>query len=226
MANPNHIAFILDGNGRWATKRGLPRNLGHAEGVKAVERTLNALCELKIPYASFFVFSTENWKRSKEEVDGLFNLAEEYFDKGLEFFNQNNIKVEVFGDLKPFPQKLQKIIKNVCESTAKNTGLNAGFCVNYGGKEDILQAINHLINKGEKNISAQQISANLYTKNFPDPDFVIRTSGEMRISNFMLWQMSYSELYFPKILWPDFNKKHLIKSLKVFSKRKRRFGGY
>lgn len=226
MTLPKHIAFILDGNGRWATKRGLPRNLGHAEGVKAVERTLNALCELQIPYASFFAFSTENWKRSKQEVDGLFALAEEYFDKGIEFFNAKNIKVEVFGNIQPFSQKLQNIIKNVCEKTSKNTGLHAGFCVNYGGKEDILQAINNLINKGEKNISAQQISENLYTKNFPDPDFVVRTSGEQRISNFQLWQMAYSELYFPKVLWPDFNKKQLIKSLKVFAKRKRRFGGY
>ena len=226
MANPKHIAFILDGNGRWAARRGLPRNMGHREGVKAIEKTLLALCELQIPYASFFAFSTDNWKRSKEEVDGLFSLAEEYFEKSIDFFNEHNIKVQIFGDRSAFSPKLQTIMQNVCEKTAQNTGLNAGFCVNYGGREDIVQAVNKLIESGEKIVTKQLISANLYSKDYPDPDFVIRTSGEQRISNFMLWQMSYAELYFPKVLWPDFDKKHLIKSLKVFSKRKRRFGGY
>lgn len=226
MANPTHIAFILDGNGRWATRRGLPRNLGHKQGVKAIEKTLIALCELNIPYASFFAFSTENWKRSEEEVSGLFNLAEEYFEKGVEFFNKYNIKVDFFGDRTPFSKKLQNIMQNVCDKTAQNSGLHAGFCINYGGQEDILQAVNNLVDKGEKNITKDMISSNLYTKDYPSPDLVVRTSGEQRISNFMLWQMAYSELYFPKVLWPDFDKKHLIKSLKVFSKRKRRFGGY
>ncbi len=226
MTNPKHIAFILDGNGRWAKKRGLPRTLGHREGVKAIERTLLALIDLKIPYASFYAFSTDNWKRSQEEIFGLFDLAKQYFSKGIDFFNSHDIKVTFFGDLSAFPMDLQIVLKEVSNKTKNNKTLVTGFCLNYGGREDIVHAINSLLKENKKLITLDDISKNLYSKNFPDPDFVIRTSGEQRLSNFQLWQISYSELYFPKVLWPDFNKKYLLKSLKVFSKRKRRFGGY
>ena len=226
MTNPKHIAFILDGNGRWAKKRGLPRTLGHREGVKAIERTLLALIDLKIPYASFYAFSTDNWKRSQEEIFGLFDLAKQYFSKGIDFFNSHDIKVTFFGDLSAFPMDLQIVLKEVSNKTKNNKTLVTGFCLNYREREDIVHAINSLLKANKKLITLDDISKNLYSKNFPDPDFVIRTSGEQRLSNFQLWQISYSELYFPKVLWPDFNKKYLLKSLKVFSKRKRRFGGY
>lgn len=225
MAKPTHIAFILDGNGRWATKRMLPRNLGHRQGIKAIVRTLKALKNQQIPYASFFCFSTENWKRSQDEVDGIFALADEYFTKSEDFFLQNDISVEFFGDLSTLDEKLQKLLHSITEKTAHCRSLKAGFCLNYGGREDLLHAVNTLIDSGEKNLTEKQISANLYSKNFPDPDLLIRTSGEMRLSNFQLWQMAYTELYFPKVLWPDFNEKHLKKSLEAFAKRKRRFGG-
>lgn len=225
MAKPTHIAFILDGNGRWATKRMLPRNLGHKQGIKAIVRTLKALKNQQIPYASFFCFSTQNWKRSQSEVDGIFALANEYFSKSIDFFLENDISVEFFGDLSLLDKNLQKLLHQIAEKTANCTSLKAAFCLNYGGREDILRAVNTLIASGEKNLTEKQISAHLYSKNFPDPDLLIRTSGEMRMSNFQLWQMAYTELYFPKVLWPDFNEKHLKKSLEVFAKRKRRFGG-
>lgn len=225
MTKPTHIAFILDGNGRWATKRMLPRNLGHKQGIKAIAETLKALKGQQIPYASFFCFSTENWHRSKDEVDGIMRLAESYFSKSIKFFLENDISAEFFGDLTKLPPELQTQLKKVKNETANCKSLKAGFCINYGGKEDILHAVNKLIESGEKHITAQQISHNLYTSTFPDPDLMIRTSGEQRLSNFQLWQLSYTELYFPKVLWPDFNEKHLIKSLKVFALRKRRFGG-
>lgn len=225
MENPKHIAFILDGNRRWAKRRGLPSQMGHREGVKAIERTLKALCEENIPFATFYCFSTENWKRSKEEVDGLMKLSEEYFSKGLGFFSELGIRVEFFGDKSAFSKELQEIMSNAEEKTAKNTRLRAGFCLNYGGKEEIVRAVNLALKSGKKEIVAADISQNLYTRDFPDPDLVVRTSGEMRLSNFQIWQTSYSELYFPRLMWPDFDKKQLKKSLKVYSKRKRRFGG-
>lgn len=225
MAKPTHIAFILDGNGRWATKRMLPRNFGHRQGIKAIMRTLKALKNQQIPYASFFCFSTENWKRSQEEVDGIFALANEYFSKSEQFFLENDISVEFFGDLSALDENLRKLLCSVVEKTSSCRSLKVGFCLNYGGKEDILHAVNCLIASGEKKITEKQISQHLYSKNFPDPDLLIRTSGEMRLSNFQLWQLAYAELYFPKVLWPDFNEKHLKKSLEVFAKRKRRFGG-
>ena len=225
MSQPSHIAFILDGNGRWAKKRGLPRNLGHREGVKALKATLENLCELNIPYASFFMFSTDNWKREKEEVDGLMALCEEYFSKQSDFFAKNGIQVSIFGDKTKFPKKIQSLMTSLEEKTRSNSRLHAGFCLNYGGREDILQAVNKLLASGKTSVTMKDISDNLSTRNFPDPDLLIRTSGEERLSNFMLFQLAYTELYFPKCYWPDFNEKELIKSLKAYSKRNRRFGG-
>ena len=225
MAKPNHIAFILDGNRRWAKKRFLPALLGHRKGVEAIKKTLLALIDEQIKYASFYCFSTENWKRSKEEVNGLMEIFQEYFEKGLKFFLDTDIKVEIFGDITAFPQSVQNSIIQVKNKTKNCKTLNAGFCLNYGGREDILKAVNSLIANGKKILTAKDLSQKLFTASFPDPDFIIRTSGEMRLSNFMLWQASYSELYFPKTLWPDFNKNHLKKALEEFSNRTRRFGG-
>lgn len=225
MAKPKHIAFIVDGNRRWAAKRLLPKQAGHREGVMAIKRALAALIQEGIGYASFYCFSTENWKRSASEVDGLMSLFNEYFSKGLDFFLEHDIKVEILGDLTPFPKPAQRAIADVVKNTAHCKTLVAGFCLNYGGREDIVQAVNKLIAQGKKKVTEKDISLSLYTKDFPDPDFIIRTSGEIRLSNFMLWQASYAELYFPKLLWPDFDKKHLKKALDEYSRRTRRFGG-
>lgn len=222
---PFHVAIIMDGNGRWATKRGLPRNFGHREGVKAIERTIYACLKYGIKYCTFFAFSTENWKRSKEEIDGIFNLLREYIDKDENIFTKNNVKVTSIGVLDPFPEDLKKSLINIKEKTSNFDRLNVCFALNYGGRDDITRAINKIIEQDVKRVTEKDILNMLDTGSMPEPDLIIRTSGEMRISNFLLYQMAYSELYFPKVLWPDFNEKHFIKALKNYQKRNRRYGG-
>lgn len=222
---PSHVAIIMDGNGRWATKRGLPRNFGHREGVKAIERTIYACLKYGIKYCTFFAFSTENWKRSKEEIDGIFNLLREYIDKDDNIFTKNNVKVTSIGVLDPFPEDLKKSLINIKEKTINFDRLNVCFALNYGGRDDITRAINKIIEQDVKRVTEKDILNMLDTGSMPEPDLIIRTSGEMRISNFLLYQMAYSELYFPKVLWPDFNEKHFIKALKNYQKRNRRYGG-
>ena len=225
MAKPRHIAFIVDGNRRWAKSHLMPALLGHRQGVKNLKKVFLYLLEEKIEYASFYCFSTENWSRSIDEVEGLINLMEEYFKKGEKFFLENDIKVEIFGDISRFPEKVTELLKSTVLATRNCKALKVGFCLNYGGREDIVQSVNKIINDGKKVITKDDISKNLFTKNFPDPDLVIRTSGELRMSNFMLWQISYSELYFTNKMWPDFDKAELDLAIKEFSKRKRRYGG-
>ena len=222
---PTHIAIIMDGNGRWATRRGLPRNLGHKEGVQAIERTILACQRFGIKYCTFFAFSTENWKRSKEEIDGIFSLLREYLNKNDNIFLQKNVKVQSIGVLDPFPEDLKTSLSRIKKQTENFDNLVVTFALNYGGRNDIVRAVNTLIKKGNKEINEKQLLESLDTGNMPEPDLVIRTSGEQRISNFLLYQMAYSELYFPKIYWPDFNEKHLYKALKKYQKRDRRFGG-
>lgn len=222
---PTHIGIIMDGNGRWATKRGLPRTLGHKQGIKAIEKTVLACQKLKIKYCTFFAFSTENWKRSKEEVDTIFDLLRQYLKKDNNVFLKHKIKVDTIGLLDKFPKDLQDALANIKEQTASFTDTCIIFALNYGGRDDIVRAVNKLITSGCKLVSEELILHSLDTGDIPEPDLVIRTSGETRISNFMLYQMAYSELYFPKVLWPDFNEKHLIKCLEVYQKRNRRFGG-
>ena len=222
---PTHLAIIMDGNGRWATSRGLPRNLGHKEGIKAIERTMLACKKLGIKYCTFFAFSTENWKRSEEEKQGIVNLIRDYLKQESNFFEQNNIKLQSIGVLDPFPQDLQKVLGNIKEKTEKFSDLIVTLALNYGGRDDIVRAVNTLIQNGNKIIDEKLLLKTLDTRDMPEPDLVIRTSGEQRISNFLLFQMAYSELYFPKIYWPDFNEKHLCKALKIFKKRDRRYGG-
>lgn len=223
---PEHIGIIMDGNGRWAKKRGLPRTLGHKAGIESVEKIVNALIELnKIKIVTFFAFSTENWKRSEQEINGIFDLIRDYLKQEHDNFYDKNVKVMSIGDLSKFPQDLVEELEKVKEKTKNNTGLVLNLALNYGGRDDITQAINTLIQQGKTIITKEDISANLYTKELPDPDFVIRTSGEERVSNFMIYQMAYSELYFTKVLWPDFNEKELYKALLNYQKRERRFGG-
>lgn len=222
---PTHIAFIMDGNGRWATRRGLPRNFGHREGLQAIERTILACLKYNIKYCTFFAFSTENWKRSKEEIDGIFSLLREYIKKNDNIFIKNKIKLSYIGVLDPFPDDLKEALLDLVDKTKDFSSLEVTFALNYGGRDDLVRAFNSLIKKGYKTVNEKDILNELDTKNIPEPDFVLRASGEMRISNFLLYQMAYSELYFPKVLWPDFNEKYLLKALKVYQKRNRRYGG-
>lgn len=223
---PNHIGIILDGNGRWATRQGLPRNFGHREGVNAIVRTVEAARKFGIKRLSIFAFSTENWKRSDEEVQGIFDLLKEFFVKELDRMVKNGVKINFFGDLSRFKGELREILDKTALATENNDTIIVNICLNYGGKQDIVQAVNKLIAEGKKEITEEDIANNLYSKGQPDLDFVIRTSGEQRISNFMIYQSAYAELYFPKILWPDFDEKALYEALIEYSKRKRRFGGY
>ncbi len=222
---PKHIGIIMDGNGRWATKRGLPRNFGHKEGINAVERTIDALIKFKVKIVTFFAFSTENWKRSRQEIDGIVELVRSFLKEKKEEFLLKGVKVMSIGDISAFPRDLVEELEEIEEKTKNNDSLIVNLAINYGGRDDILRAVNNLIAQGAKNITKEDISANLYTKDLPDPDFIIRTSGEERISNFMIYQMAYSELYFPKTLWPDFDEKEVRKALEVYSKRERRYGG-
>lgn len=222
---PTHIAIIMDGNGRWAQKRGLPRNLGHKEGIKAVERTLDACIKFHIKFVTFYAFSTENWKRDKEEIDGIFSLLRDYLENNPDYFNKKDIKIKHIGELSPFPEDLKKELTKAENQTTNNETLTMTLALNYGGQDEITRAVNKLLKENKMEITYKDISQNLDTNFLPDPDLVIRTSGENRLSNFMMLQMAYSELYFPKVLWPDFNEKELKKALKIFSKRERRFGG-
>lgn len=222
---PTHLAIIMDGNGRWATKRGMPRNYGHREGVNAIERTINSCLKYGVKYCTFFAFSTENWKRSKEEIEGIFSLLREYITKNDELFLKKEVKINYIGELTPFPDDLKSILVNYVKKTKNFDKLTVTFALNYGGRDDLVRTINRIIKLGYENITEHQLLLELDTKNIPEPDFVIRTSGEQRLSNFMLYQMAYSELYFPKVYWPSFNEKHFVKALKIYEKRKRRYGG-
>lgn len=221
---PNHICFIIDGNGRWAKKRHLPRSQGHIKGFNKLEKIYKMVRELGIKYVSIYAFSTENWNRPKEEVDGLMDL----FRKAVKDFKNDkkyrDCHIEFLGDLNRFDADIRDGALEVMDKTKDNTDFYINVCMNYGGREDIVQAVNKLIKQGKTEVSMEDISANLYTKNSPDPDFIIRTSGEYRLSNFMPWQSTYAELYFPKVLWPDFSKNDLIEAIKEYSSRDRRFG--
>lgn len=222
---PTHIAFIIDGNGRWAKKKHLIRNIGHKYGVEAVKKTIDACLELKIKIASFYVFSTENWKRPQEEIDGIFELLREYIKTDLQVFNEKGVKLVVSGSREKLPKDIIKELDNAIENTKNNSNLIVNLCLNYGGRFDIINAVNRIIKDKLDYVDEEKFSKYLLTYPLPDPDLVIRTSGELRYSNFLLYQGAYSELYFTKTLWPDFNKKHLYKALKNYQKRNRRFGG-
>ena len=225
IKKPKHIGIILDGNGRWAKKRNLPRLAGHKAGVEAITRTIKAVIDEGIEVLSVYAFSTENWKRDKEEVDGIFALISDAIDKYLPSIRRNEIKVQILGDYSVLNEELKQKIDRLVEETKSNQKLIFNIALNYGSRKEILRAVNVCVEKypGQE-ITAEMFENELFTAGLPDIDFVIRTSGEQRLSNFMLYQASYAELYFPKIFWPDFNKKFLQKALKVYSKRNRRFG--
>ena len=228
---PSHIAIIMDGNGRWANKQGLPRQLGHRKGSDTLLKTIKYANELGIKYLTVFAFSTENWNRPKKEVDYLMNLASQMFDKNQKEFKKTNIKTNVIGDLKRLPVSLQeKINEGILRSKDRN-GLIFTVALSYGSREEIvssakrlaLDVLNDKININD--INEEVFSSYLYTCNLPDVDLLIRTSGEKRISNFLLWQLSYSELYFTNTYWPDFSKDDFDQALNFYSKCERRFGG-
>jgi len=223
---PNHVAIIMDGNGRWAKQRGLARPEGHQAGAQNIRPTIKCLNQRHIKYLTFYGFSTENWNRPEDEVTGLLHLFEESINEYLSELHENGIKLRHLGHLEELPQGLQLAINKAIELTKNNTRMTLSFALNYGGRFEILDAVRHIIAEGIpiQNIDEKLFNSYLYTAGLPDIDLLIRTGGEFRISNFLIWQAVYSEYYFTKVLWPDFNQKELEKALLAYSQRQRRFG--
>ena len=221
--NPiNHVAIIMDGNGRWGLKHKKKRNEGHKSGLFTVEKIIKETIKQKIDYLTLYAFSTENWNRPKKEINYLFNLLESYLSNKIINFHKQNIKLKVIG-IKNFSKKLNKLLKSSEIKTAKNTSLQINLALNYGSKTEILNAIKK-INKNNDKINEKNFKGYLQTKNIPDPDLLIRTGNTKRLSNFLLWQLAYTEIFFEKKLWPDFNEKDYIRIIKKFKKIKRNFG--
>jgi undecaprenyl diphosphate synthase len=218
------VGIIMDGNGRWAKARGLSRNEGHKAGAKVIEEVIKALKDLGVHHVTLYAFSTENWKRPKEEVDGIMNLIYGYLERVKEIGKEYETSVRFIGDKSPLPEKLRrKCIEIETMSSSKENIINVAL--NYGGRDEIVRAVNEAIKEGCDPVTEDDISRHLYTSDSPDPDLIIRTGGDMRISNFMIWQCAYSELYVTETLWPDFGRAELIKAAEEFYKRKRRYGG-
>ena len=223
---PQHIAIVMDGNGRWAKKRFLPRVAGHVKGVEAIRRTIEGCIVRNIPYLTVFAFSSENWKRPGEEVNFLMNLFLSSLEKETDKLHDNDIRLKVVGDLSRFNVPLQKAIAAAEEKTSKNSTLTLTVCANYGGRWDILQAARRMSSEGldVKDMTEERLSSYLALSYAPEPDLFIRTGGETRISNFLLWQLAYSELYFTETFWPDFDNEEMEKAIASFQSRERRFG--
>lgn len=228
---PRHVAIILDGNGRWAKKRMLPRNAGHAAGSKNVEKICAAAWDMGIEYVTMYAFSTENWSRPKEEVDALMKLLHSYLKDCLKTSKKNNMQVRVIGDISKLDKDLQERIIELERVSAENTGLHFQVALNYGSRDEIKRSIISIANEVKEgsllpeDITEDIISSHLDTSGIPDPDLMIRTSGEQRLSNYLLWQLAYAEFYFTDVLWPDFSKKDLQKAIEFYQSRDRRFGG-
>ncbi len=222
---PSHVAVIMDGNGRWALQRGLPRLAGHREGAKAVERVIRAAAASGLEYLSLFAFSTENWRRPKAEIEGLMSLLGSYLRSKKEELVKNRIRMVFSGRIEQLPQDLRQEIDLFERATAPGDLLTVAVCLNYGGRQEIVDAVNGLLKRGfNGKITEDLITANLYRPEIPDPDLLIRTSGELRISNFLLWGSAYAELYFTDTLWPDFGGEELQKAIDQYSGRERRYG--
>ena len=231
MMVPAHVAVILDGNGRWAKKRGLPRSMGHREGCKTVEKTVELAARMGIQYQTVYGFSTENWKRSSEEVGALMQLFRYYMVRLLKIAKANNVRVKMIGERSRFDQDIIEGINRLEDETRENTGLTFVIAVNYGGRDEITRAVKRLAaacQEGKLNpqdITEQTIEACLDTAGIPDPDLLIRTSGEIRLSNYLLWQCAYTEIYVTDCLWPDFDQEELEKAVAAYNRRERRYGG-
>ncbi len=223
MNKINHIAIIMDGNGRWGKKRGKSRNFGHLKGVDVIRNLVRESIKKKIPILTFYTFSTENWKRPKKEISFLFNLIENYFNKEINNLKNNGIKIDILGNLKSLPNKVKNCLNRSMEITKDCKKIRVNLAINYGSRNEILNTFKILKEKKLK-LSIRVFEKNLYTKALPDPDILIRTGGERRLSNFLLWQLSYSEIYFVKKLWPDFKIKDFNNILRHFKTVKRNFG--
>ena len=228
---PRHIAIVMDGNGRWATKRGLPRTAGHAAGSEVFRRIATYCRDIGVEHLTVYAFSTENWKRSEDEVTAIMGLLKKYLFEAIEKMEQDRIRLEFFGDLSRLHPDLQELAKKTKEISARYEGFQANICLNYGGRDEIVRAAKAFANKciqGEANpeeLDEASFSTMLYSAGIPDPDLIIRPSGEIRVSNYLLWQSAYSEYYFTDVLWPDFTPDDLEEAICAFNKRKRRFGG-
>ena len=223
---PEHIAIIMDGNGRWAKNRKMPRSAGHVAGAKTFKNIARYCNKIGLKYLTVYAFSTENWKRPKDEVDGIMNLLRDYL-KDAENFKDENIRVRFIGDRTPLADDIKELMAKNEYDSRNATGLTLYIAINYGGRDEITHAVREIVEKGIKpcDITEQTISEHLYTRDCPDPDFIIRPSGEYRLSNYLIWQSAYAEYWFSDILWPDFTDKHLEKAIEDFNKRNRRFGG-
>ncbi len=221
---PKHIAIIMDGNGRWAQKKGVKRLFGHQNAIRAVREATEGCAELGVQFLTLYAFSTENWERPKVEVDGLMTLLVNTIIAEIPTLVENNIKLATIGNINDLPSKAQKSLKEAMEITSNHTGMELILALNYSGRWDIINAINDLIKDGVTEVDATNFADYLSTGTIPEPELLIRTSGEMRISNFLLWQLAYTELYFPEILWPDFRKENLYKAILSYQNRERRFG--
>jgi undecaprenyl diphosphate synthase len=223
---PQHVAIIMDGNGRWAKQHGLPRLAGHRKGVNTAQKVVEIFNEYKIPYLTLYAFSTENWNRPKREIDGIFKILEERLDEGIKFAQKNSIRIRHLGKPDGLPIKLQERVKQALELTKNNNRMSVILAFNYGGRDEIVEAARSIIHGciPPQDINENLFSQYLYTPDIPDPDLIIRTGGEMRLSNFLIWQSAYAEIYFTPVLWPDFSRKEIDKSLIAYSQRQRRFG--
>ena len=222
--NLKHIAIIMDGNRRWAKERNLPSAVGHKKGVEALKTTMRACDDFGIKYLTVYAFSTENWNRKPEEVNFLMDLLGQTLKNELNEMHENNVVISFIGDTTKLSDKLQEILSNAVETTKDNTGVNLQIAFNYGSRAEIVNAVQKIVDSGEKNITEDIISRALYTSNIPDPDLLIRTGGEMRVSNYLLWQIAYSEFIVIPEFWPEFNKETLANCIKEFNNRSRRWG--
>ena len=227
---PRHVAVIMDGNGRWAQKRHLPRIAGHRSGTQSARTTIETCARLKMEALTLYAFSVENWRRPKAEIDFLMQLLREYLRKEMPLLQKNNIRMRFLGRLHELPAGVQNDVRDAMEKTAGNKGMVLCVALNYGGRAEIVDAMNAIIAQRSRHepsdkVTEEQLSQHLYTEGLPDPDLLIRTSGEMRVSNFLLWQIAYAEIFVTETLWPDFNRARLLEALLEFQKRERRYGG-
>ena len=224
---PRHVAIIMDGNGRWATQRGLPRVAGHRAGTENIRRIIERFSDHGVQYLTLYAFSTENWSRPQPEVQALLRLLGRFIKRELDSFQKNNIRLRVLGHVETLPGPLQRQVNDAVERTRDNTRLTLNVCFSYGGRDDIVMATRRIVEAGipPSEITEEVIAGHLYTTGIPDPDLVIRTAGEQRISNFLLWQSAYSELYFTDAYWPDFGREDTDIALAEYGRRKRKFGG-
>lgn len=230
MKIPNHVAIILDGNGRWAKSKGMPRNYGHTVGAKNVETVCKAANELGIKYLTLYAFSTENWNRPESEVEALMTLLESYLKNCIKTADKNNMRVRVIGEISRLSERFQKKIEELESASSSNTGLNLTIAINYGSRDEMLRAMKQVISDHDNgllnidDLDVDKFSSYLDTRDLPDPDLLIRTSGEQRLSNYLLWQLAYTEFYFTDVPWPDFHKAELEEAVRAYNNRERRFG--